>query len=143
MTRTGGLDVPSSNPVIPQKSLSLRMLATLPWSLLTICLENYRKTPCQQQNLSALFHRRNFTSLCMFSKYFNDGCSDELQALLPPRRKYPRQTPQTAKLHPKGRYVYSQVHTSAFCGQNVGDVCYTTPPAQKNNDRLTNKLNLI
>ena len=50
--------------------------------------------PELSSKLQPLSHRRNVASLCLFYKYFNGGCSDELQALVPPRRDYPRQTRQ-------------------------------------------------
>ena len=56
--------------------------------------------PELSSKLQPLSHRRNVASLCLFYKYFNGECSDELQALVPPRRKYPRQTRQAAKSHP-------------------------------------------
>ena len=50
--------------------------------------------------LQPLSHRRNVASLCLFYKYFNGECSDELHALVPPRRKHPLQTQQAARPHP-------------------------------------------
>ena len=50
--------------------------------------------------LQPLPHRRNVASLCLFYKYFNGECSEELQALVPPRRRHPRQTRQAVRSHP-------------------------------------------
>ena len=56
--------------------------------------------PSLSTKLQPLSHRRNVVSLCLFHKYFNGLCSDELAALVPPRRKYTRPTRQSAKSHP-------------------------------------------
>ena len=56
--------------------------------------------PELSSKLQPLSHRRNVASLCLFYKYVNGDCSDELQELVPPRRKHPRQTRQAVKSHP-------------------------------------------
>ena len=55
--------------------------------------------PNLSSGLQSLSHRRNVASLSLFYRYYNGLCSDELSALVPPRKVFVRSTRSAAKSH--------------------------------------------